>query len=107
MTYNFIPPKKQGPVLNDLPIFDCTFTQATREWMNFQKGYCQAYELDFARCAARVGAVNAVTQCRKYMDDMQECAFHRKSVCIMTEKVLLTTGHLTIAARPNVLAVCL
>ncbi|KAK2156602.1 hypothetical protein LSH36_209g05057 [Paralvinella palmiformis] len=80
MTYNFTPATNFGPRLNDLPIFDCTFTQVTREWMNFQKGYCSAYELDFARCASRVGAVNAMRDCRKYMEDMQECAYHRKSL---------------------------
>jgi len=55
------------------PVIDTPFTRVTEHWLTQQGGVCQDYEMDYSRCAARVGGMRAVTECRKFLEDFMEC----------------------------------
>lgn len=55
------------------PVIDTPFTRISEHWLTQQGGPCGDYELDYSRCAARVGGLRAATECRKFLDDFLEC----------------------------------
>lgn len=66
--------------IHDLPVINTPFTRMCETWGTNQSGVCAAYELDFIRCAERVGARRMDNECRKLYYDFQECRFKQKSV---------------------------
>ena len=64
----------------DLPIIFTPLTKITDHWGTAQKGPCAAREIDWARCATRVGEMRARIECKPFLDDFMECAHHIKSV---------------------------
>ena len=79
-----MPRDPRGPgifEIRDLPIIDTPFTRLCEPWFSTQKGGCADFEMDYVRCAARVGHKNVEKSiCMKYMEDWMECAYKLRSV---------------------------
>ena len=70
--------KREG--FNCLPFIETPLTRTVDHNFTLQKGPCARYEMDFARCADRIGLERSLTDCKKYMQDMHECAHKLKAV---------------------------
>lgn len=78
-----MPKDERGPTtveIHDLPIIDLPFTRLTEHWFTHQYGPCKDFQMDYVRCAGRVGAKHETTKCKEYLDDWMECAFKVKTV---------------------------
>ena len=63
-----------------IPVIYTPLTHLTGHWGNCQKSRCNYLELDYVRCASRVGEIRARYQCRKYLEDLHECIFRSTTV---------------------------
>ncbi|XP_046332271.1 uncharacterized protein [Haliotis cracherodii] len=61
-----------------VPVFYTPLTKAQLGFFSHQKGPCANFEMDFFRCASRVGQTNSVTVCHKELDDFAECTMKKK-----------------------------
>eukprot|EP00914_Ancora_sagittata_P018260 GHVO01036109.1.p1 GENE.GHVO01036109.1~~GHVO01036109.1.p1 ORF type:complete len:120 (+),score=12.81 GHVO01036109.1:101-460(+) len=64
--------------MGNFPVFDTPFSRLTEHWFSFQASSCRDMELDWARCASRVGVQRARTECKEYHEDLMECATRNK-----------------------------
>ena len=63
-----------------LPLIEGPLTRVCDHMMTNQSGQCRDRELDFFRCASRVGILKAETACAKLLDDFMECEHMDKQV---------------------------
>lgn len=63
-----------------LPIAYTPLTKLTAPWDGKQGSVCGDFEMDFIRCATRVGSVRAPYDCRKELTDFSECMWKSKQV---------------------------
>ena len=66
-----------------LPVFYSPLTNRTDHWVSFQGSHCADQEMDYVRCASRVGLRNVQRgrECLMEFEDLQECFTNRKTVC--------------------------
>ncbi len=74
-----------------LPIMEGPFTRISDHMWTYQSSLCRDWEMDYMRCAGRVGLQQSEKKCSKLLDDWEECLFRRKqvilNVIIMTSTV--------------------
>ena len=64
------------------PAIYTPITKAQMGWFSNQGKPCGDLEMDFYRCASRVGQRRSMVDCEKEFADFQECMFRRKQVCV-------------------------
>ena len=73
--------KVERPIHRQLPLIDLPLMRYTVHYESKQRTNCADAEIDFVRCAERVGVLKAAVDCKKYQDDLSECMHQIKSVC--------------------------
>ncbi|XP_005097752.1 NADH dehydrogenase [ubiquinone] iron-sulfur protein 5 [Aplysia californica] len=61
-----------------LPIIYTPFTKLQAGWGTRQGSTCGEFEMDFVRCASRVGMNKAKFECLKEIEDFHECLWRSK-----------------------------
>ncbi|CAD5113358.1 unnamed protein product [Dimorphilus gyrociliatus] len=62
------------------PFIYTPLTKIVEHWFTYQFGPCADLELDYYRCASRVGEKQVDTKCRKMFEDLRECVFRTKTI---------------------------
>lgn len=62
------------------PVIYTPITRAQLGWFTHQNKKCGEQEMDYYRCASRVGQVRAMVDCVQEYEDFNECVFHNKQV---------------------------
>ncbi|XP_064606627.1 NADH dehydrogenase [ubiquinone] iron-sulfur protein 5-like [Liolophura sinensis] len=62
------------------PVIHSPLTKVTDHWITHQWTACGEMEMDYYRCASRVGAARAVVDCKLEKEDYKECVTKKKQI---------------------------
>jgi hypothetical protein len=87
----YVPSREHEASMNylELPVFETPITRVVDHFATLQKGPCARHEMDFARCAARVGLEKSRTVCTAFLQDMHECVYRLKVVCNLDQYIYI------------------